>query len=91
MGYQALLKALEVKQCGRQNHPCSHEASSSGQIFSLKSLYFSPTWAVLLSGRLVRHRGPQLGEILSLGRHGAMFEDNFGCHNWEKVIVVSKG
>lgn len=46
--------------------------------------------ALSLSGRLVRHRDPQLGEILSPGRHGAMFEDNFGCHNWEGVIVVSK-
>lgn len=47
--------------------------------------------ALLLSGRLVRHRGPQLGEILSLGTHGAIFQDNFGCHNWEGVMVVSKG
>ena len=47
--------------------------------------------ALLLSGSLVGHRGPQLGEILSLQRHGAISEENFGCHNWEGVIVVSKG
>lgn len=47
--------------------------------------------ALLLSGRLVSHRGPQLGQILSPRRHGAMFEYNFESHNWERVIEVSKG